>query len=299
MRISELAGWPIRLLTSVAFFLVIVSGNAWLVANDVLEFPSHGKNEVIKRFPVKASQGVAVDARYFYAISNTQITKFDKETGNVVATWQADKEKPEYRHFKHINSGTVIEGKLYGAHSRYGIDPNDNTVEIWDVTEGNLKHEQTIPMLRKYGSLTWIDRSKDGAWWMCFAVYGKGKNQDTTLVQYDYKDKKFIEVDHWNFPEKVIPNWGTMSCSGGSWGPDGYLYTTGHDHAKAFVLEIDKSNHLKYVRTEDQVGFSGQAIAWDRSSEEPVLWGIVRNKNISLTKIPSAKTLSHDKTRRP
>ena len=91
------------------------------------------------------------------------------------------------------------------------------------------------------------------------------------------------EVRKWKFPAEVSAHWGSQSCSGGSWGPDGYLYTTGHDDAKAYVLAIDPAGDLKYVRTEEGVGFYGQAIAWDRFSDQPVLWGIVRGKDVSQT----------------
>ncbi len=251
--------------------------------------PPCSGNIVLKRIPIKASQGVAVDEKYFYAISNTKIVKCDKETGQEVAIWQANRKEKAYKHFKHMNSGTVIEGRLYCAHSRYGVDPNDCTVEIWNVEKEGLKHEETIHMPRKHGSLTWIDRRSDGSWWMCYAVYGKEINKDTKLVKYQYKDKKFIEIESWVFPKEVVSNWEGMSCSGGSWGSDGYLYTTGHDHAKAYVLEVDTTHKLNYVRTEKDVGFVGQAIAWDRFSEKPILWGIVKNKNISLTLISGKK----------
>ena len=244
------------------------------------------RNVIVKTMPLKASQGVAVDAKYFYAISNTRISKCDKNTGKEVATWQADRKKEAYKHFKHLNSGTVVEGRLYCAHSRYGIDPNDNTIEIWNVEGEHLDHERTVKLPRKYGSLTWIDRDRDHSWWMCYAVYGKNKNRNTTLVKYQCRNGTFVEEKSWTFPEEVIRHWGKMSCSGGSWGPDGYLYTTGHNQSEAYVLEVDKANNLKYVRTEKGVGFLGQGIAWDRSSEKPILWGIVKNKNISLTLIP-------------
>ncbi|NQT27243.1 hypothetical protein HQ585_17950 [candidate division KSB1 bacterium] len=257
-----------------------------LMAEEKGNPPSNTRNTVLKRIPFKASQGVAVDEKYFYAINNIRITKCDKENGKVIATWQADRENSAYKHFKHMNSGTVVEGRLYCAHSRYGIDPNDNTVEIWTVEKEALKHEKTIQMPRKYGSLTWIDRHRDCSWWMCYAVYGKNRNKDTRLVKYQYKKKKFVEVESWVFPKEVVAHWGQMSCSGGSWGSDGYLYTTGHDHAKAYVLEIDKIDKLIYVRTENDVGFYGQAIAWDRFSEKPILWGIIKNKYITLTLIP-------------
>jgi len=206
------------------------------------EHSSGSGNSVLRRVTIQTKQGVAVDEKYFYAISNTIIIKCDKETGKVIATWQANKKGKAYEHFFHLNSGTVVEGRLYCAHSRYGIDPNDCTVEIWNVENQGLTHEGTIRMPRNHGSLTWIDRHVDHSWWMCYAVYGKNKNKHTKLVKYQYRDKNFIEVKSWFFPEEVVANWGDMSCSGGSWGPDGYLYTTGHDHSRAYVLEVNKTN---------------------------------------------------------
>ena len=252
--------------------------------------PSDSGNMVLKRLTITTRQGVAVDEKYCYAISNTIIIKCDKETGKVIATWQANRKDEAYRHFFHLNSGTVVDGRLYCAHSRYGVDPNDCTVEIWNIENEGLEHEETIRMPRKHGSLTWIDRHSDGSWWMCYAVYGKRRNRNTKLVKYRCRDKEFIEVESWSFPQEVVAHWGNMSCSGGSWGPDGYLYTTGHDHSEAYVLEVDNANRLRYVRTEKDVGFFGQGIAWDRFSEEPVLWGISRGKDIALTLIPEKKT---------
>jgi len=241
------------------------------------EDPASGSgNIVLKRLTIKTTQGIAVDEKYFYAISNTIIIKCDKETGRVIATWQADRKEKAYEHFS--------------AHSRFSVDPNYCTVEIWNVENEALKHEETIRMPRKHGSLTWIDRHSDNSWWMCYAVYGKERNRNTKLVKYQYRDKKFIEVKSWFFPEEVVANWEDMSCSGGSWGRDGYLYTTGHDHSRAYVLEVDKNNKLRHVRIEKDVGFFGQGIAWDRFSKKPVLWGIDKNKDISLTLIPGKKT---------
>lgn len=236
-----------------------------------------------KTFPVKASQGVAVDGKHFYAISNTKITKHDKQTGALITTWEANKNDPAQAHFTHMNSATVIDGKLYAAHSRFPIAPNENTVEIFDVNEKNPTHLSTIRMPGDHGSLTWIDRKIDGSWWMCFAVYGKPENKKTKLVKYGYENGKFTEQQSWVFPEETVAKWGTMSCSGGSWGADGYLYVTGHDNAEVHVLEINSQNSLRHIRTQPVPGISGQAIAWDRSNDKPTLWGIVKNKHVSLT----------------
>jgi hypothetical protein len=248
------------------------------------------ENGPLKTFPVKASQGVAVDGKHFYAISNTGITKHNKDTGVQISMWEANPKDAAQTHFKHMNSGTVIDGKLYAAHSRFPIAPNENTVEVFDVVGDKLKHQSTIRMPGDHGSLTWIDRKND-SWWMCYAVYGKPENRKTKLVKYRLENGKFIEQQTWFFPEKTVAKWGTMSCSGGSWGPDGNLYVTGHDNAEVHVHEIDSSSTLHHLRTEAVPGIFGQAIAWDRTAETPTLWGIVKNKHVSLTLIPIKDSL--------
>jgi outer membrane protein assembly factor BamB len=210
-------------------FLAIYSAVTW-------QFLLAEENTLLKTFPVKATQGVAVDNKYFYAISNTSITKHDKETGLQIAAWHADPKDATQAHFKHINSGTVVDGKLYGAHSRFPIAPNDNTVEVFNVDGASLKHQITIRMPSEHGSLTWIDRRNDNSWWMCYAVYGKPENQKTKLVKYRHENGNFIEVQSWFFPKETVARWETMSCSGGSWGADGNLYVTGHDNAEVDVL---------------------------------------------------------------
>ena len=243
------------------------------------------QNTVITELAIKANQGVAVDEGYIYAISNTSIEKCDKQSGEVVAAWQADKKIAAEKHFKHLNSGAVIVGKLYCAHSRFPVAINDCSVEIFDIKGETLKHVETIPMPAKHGSLTWIDRRDDGTWWMCYAVYGKKNNSKTKLIQYSYQDGKFIEQASYNFPAEVVSKWGSASCSGGSWGPDALLYTTGHDHTQAHVLHVDAEGKLNYRKTEKNTGFYGQGIAWDRFAKTPVLWGIVKNRKVSATQL--------------
>lgn len=248
-----------------------------------------GDNMVLKTYPVKASQGVAVDGKHFYAISNTKIAKHDKATGKLVAEWQAKRGDKTTAHFRHMNSGTVFAGKLYCAHSRFPLDPNDNSVEVFGVEGEAPTHESTIRMPRDHGSLTWIDRRGDGTWWFCYAVYGKPGNAKTKLLRCRMGEGKFIEEREWFFPEETVARWGAMSCSGGSWGPDGFLYVTGHDHAEACVLKIDGEGDLIHVSTERVPGISGQAIAWDRFSDKPLLWGIVKGKHVSAVLITAEK----------
>ena len=239
-------------------------------------------NREVKIFPIIASQGVAVGKDHFYAISNTSVQMCDKSNGRVLQKWKADTSQEEFSHFKHLNSGTVVGDKLYCAHSRYGVDANDCSVEIWDLAGNEMKHEKSIKMPRDHGSLTWVDMDSNGDWWMCYAVYGKIKNRQTQLVQYQYVDGDFTQKAHYFFPHSVVEHWGRMSCSGGSWGADGKLYLTGHDHASVYVLQVVEGE-LRFLREEKGLAIKGQAIAWDRSSEQPTLWGIIRNKHVSRT----------------
>lgn len=72
-----------------------------------------------------------------------------------------------------------------------------------------------------------------------------------------------------------------MSNSGGSFGPDGWLYITGHDASQAFVVQIPSAGSvLIWVATVDLPSIAGQGIAWDRSARAQggngTLFGISR-----------------------
>jgi hypothetical protein len=68
-----------------------------------------------------------------------------------------------------------------------------------------------------------------------------------------------------------------MSVSGGSWGPDGLLYVTGHDHPEVYAVRLPKAGSmLEHVET-IPFAVEGQGIAWDRS-QPGVLYGINRSK---------------------
>ena len=69
----------------------MVAVAAYVTGEAVADTPDNRHNVELTTFPVVASQAVAVDGGYFYAISNTRIDKCDKQTGEVVATWAADK----------------------------------------------------------------------------------------------------------------------------------------------------------------------------------------------------------------
>ncbi len=105
----------------------------------------------LKRFKaVEARQGIAVDEKYIYVIGSRQIGKYDKETNELVAHWE-----DEDGLIIHLDSGVIINGKLYCAHSNYPGIPMTSSVEIWDTQ--TLKHISTHSFGIQRGSCTWID----------------------------------------------------------------------------------------------------------------------------------------------
>ncbi len=263
------------------------------VVNTAPEFVNNNPNVIIKQVASSVSQDVAIDAAYYYEIFETKIIKKRRSDDSSVVTWKADTGIPAYAHFKHMNSATVVGAKLYVAHSRYGANRNDNTIEVFDINGAGLTHIESIQLSGAYGSCTWAD-SYAGYWWICYAVYGSPENHDTRLVKYEFINGAFIDTgENYYFPSEAIDNWGSFSCSGGSWSPDGLLYTTGHGGPECCVLKLPASgNVLEYVSMETDLGMDGQAISWDRTSINPVLWAIYKEAFVFATHIPNDKSFN-------
>lgn len=66
-----------------------------------------------------------------------------------------------------------------------------------------------------------------------------------------------------------------MSNSGGSWGPDGFLYVTGHDLPEIYKIKIPKIGSVLEVVETIPLNIRGQGIAWDRY-DKGILYGIIR-----------------------
>ncbi|KPK54783.1 MAG: hypothetical protein AMS22_05360 [Thiotrichales bacterium SG8_50] len=229
----------------------------------------------VRRFVApEAQQGVAVDAEYVYVVGTRRIGKYDKQTAECTARWEGTEDGP----IIHLDSGVVVDGKLYCAHSNYPKLPMTSSVEIWDT--GTLEHVGRHDFGVQYGSCTWFDRH-DGYWWAVFAQYDRWKHatgkgtESTTLVKFDGRRK---ELKRWVFPKEVVERIIPMSNSGGSWGPDGYLYCTGHDRSEVYVTKIpDRGSVLELVETMP-LPVLGQGIAWDRS-RPGFIYGIRRKSS--------------------
>ncbi|WP_246169022.1 hypothetical protein [Rudanella paleaurantiibacter] len=230
----------------------------------------------IRRYAVgQVQQGVAVDKAFFYVINNHSLTKHDKKDGRQVAAWQDSTGL-----LKHMNSGLVRGNTLICTHSNYPDVPMTSSIELFDTR--TLRHVDTHSFGLMPGSVTWADFYR-GHWWVAFANYSnkasaEGRdNRWTMLVKYtpDWK-----AVESWTFPAPVLQAFSPYSTSGGSWGPDGLLYCTGHDKPELYVLKLpDRGSVLQYVKTIPTVS-EGQAFAFDRSvTGTLVLYGITRKGN--------------------
>ncbi|MEV6285131.1 hypothetical protein [Kribbella sp. NPDC051770] len=244
----------------------------------------------LKSFPAfDANQAVAVDAKYFYAVNNRTITKHDRRTGEPLLQFAGDTDGP----FVHLDSGAVVGSKLYAVHSNYSDYPMESSIEIFDTR--TMKHVGTHSFGIERGSLTWLDRH-DGAWWAGFANYdnprGDGSGElygETYNTQVVKLNDNFEVVAGWTIPKTILDRFKPMSNSGGSWGPDGRLWLTGHDLGEAYVMTLPfAGSELRWVATVDLPDVQGQGIAWDRSTtKNPIFWAISRSaKQVRSFSVP-------------
>jgi hypothetical protein len=222
----------------------------------------------------EANQGVGVDEGHFYAVDNQAIAKYDKATGKLVQKWEG----PDNGSIVHLDSAMVMNGKLYAAHSNYPGWPMTSSVEIFDAA--TLEHVDTHTFGVRWGSLTWVDWH-DGHWWMTFANYDQrigpqqapyGGKANTVMVQMT---EGFEPVQQWTLPNEVLERFEDMSNSGGSWGPDGFLYLSGHDPAEVYKMAVPKAGSVLELIEIIPLNIRGQGIAWDRS-QPGAIFGIIR-----------------------
>ena len=232
-----------------------------------------------------ANQGVGVDRSYFYAVDNTSITKHSRETGAPLLQFAGAEGGP----LIHMDSGAVHRGLLYAAHSNYNESPMESSVEVFDAR--TLQHVDSHSFGIDRGSLTWLDRH-DGYWWGAFANYDRvfdgevyGDTDNTQVVKLN---DRFEVVAGYTIPTEILDRFRPMSNSGGSWGPDGRLWITGHDRGEAYVMEPPRAgSELRWIATVSLPGVEGQGIAWDLSGPRPTLWAIKRStKQVLQFEVP-------------
>jgi hypothetical protein len=224
-----------------------------------------------------ANQGVAVDDDNFYAVDNRQITKHNRKSGQPLLQFSAVSGGP----IIHMDSGAVYRGRIYAAHSNYDDSPMESSIEVFDAR--TLQHIGSHSIGIDRGSLTWIDHH-DNSWWAGFANYDVvpdgqtapyGQTDNTQIVQMD---EDFNVVAAYTIPHAILDRFKPMSNSGGSWGPDGRLWLTGHDLDEVYVMEPPKAGaELRWIATVKLPGVEGQGISWDLTDRKPTLWAIKRS----------------------
>lgn len=226
----------------------------------------------VRRFTVaEAQQGIAVDAQHFYVVNNDYITKHTKQDGRQVAYW-----KDTTGLITHLNSGIIIQDRLYCANTNYPASPMLSSVEIFDPH--TMEHLGNHSFGLYEGSLTWIDWH-DSAWWASFAHYsGEGATEGkdhrwTHLVKFDPQWRRLAS---WAFPDTLLAAFAPKSNSGGLWGPDNTLYCTGHDAPTLYMLKLPSRGFtLELVQTLP-IPAQGQGIALDRVGDTLHLYTILR-----------------------
>ena len=191
---------------------------------------------------------------------------------------------------KHLNSGVIIKNRLYSAHSNWPELPARNSIEVWDVD--SMTHVESIELAGGNTWITWVDHYRDH-WWVVLAQYDAitgaignrvstastgekdSANESRTRLLRLGMDLEIL--DTWYFPPELIAEFAPMSNSGGSWGPDGKLWLTGHDQPRAYIITLPQTgSQLVWESSVPMPDIEGQGIAWDRSAIEPMLFGVCR-----------------------
>ena len=248
-------------------------------------FSQDSKTKIVKEYTVPASkQAVAVDSFHFYVINNSTITKHIKSTGELIKEWTDNDSL-----LNHLNSGIIIDGKLFCCNSNYSESPMASSIEIFDPI--TLEHLDNHSFGIFNGSATWIDKYKD-FWYVAFAHYtGKGSepgkdNSWSRLIKFD---SEWRQIESWIFPKELIKKFGIKSCSGGVILHDGQILCTGHDLYEIYVLKFpEKGYTLEWYKT-IPVGSYGQGIAYEKQGDAELIYGIVKKENkVVVTRVNSS-----------
>ncbi|MCR4427699.1 MAG: hypothetical protein NUW23_16255 [Firmicutes bacterium] len=153
-----------------------------------------------------------------------------------------------------------------------------SSIEIWNAE--TMEHIGSHSFGIHWGSATWVDWH-DRYWWVTFANYDRphgpngtpyGYKVCTTLVKFD---ERWQWLEAWVLPKSILNRLADMSNSGGSWGPDGFLYLSGHDPAEVYKCKLPRAGSVLELVEIIPLNIRGQGIAWDRS-DPGVIYGIIR-----------------------
>ena len=215
----------------------------------------------------EARQGVAADARYFYAVDNTVVAKYEIASGRRVGAWTGPRNGP----IRHLNSCLVDAGRIRCANSNYSQTPMASSIEVFDAATMTHADSHSLGM-RDEGSLTWFDRWR-GGWIAGFAHYdqtGGVPFKDHRFSSVVTFDAEWRRTGGWLFPPSTLERMTPYAASGGAIGPDGWLYLLGHDRPELYVVARPQMGPtMVHVATID-LEAEGQAFAWAQDGSRTV-----------------------------
>jgi hypothetical protein len=243
----------------------------------------------------EATQGVAADAQHFYAIDNSVLAKYDIRKGQRVDGWDGR----SHRLLRHLNSCIVLDGRLWCANSNYPETPMASSVEVFETTTLDHVESHSLGMTDE-GSLTWVDRYRDG-WLAGFAHYDERGGlafKDHTFSSVVAFDSTWRRTGGWLFPPTAMERMAPYAASGGAIGPDGYLYLLGHDRPEMYVVARPTMGPvLVHVATID-LDAEGQAFSWAQDGTRTVYAIDRRQRLVRAIEVPEI-TLDTPASARP
>lgn len=278
-----------RLFIAAALFAgVIFSGGA--VRAQPVQFPGPGlrqydapdmreplrlEAETLKEFSApEADQGVAVDDAFFYAVDNSVIAKYALADGTRMAEWQDSGGS-----IQHLNSCYALRDLLWCANSNYPDAPMGSSIEVFDAETLEHRASHSLGMMEE-GSLTWFSPTKNGF------IAGFAHYDEKGVPYKDHRYSSVIAFDRqwrrtggWLFPQSVTDRLAPHAASGGTIGPDGRLYVTGHDRPEMYVFEAPlRGPYLVHVAT-IVLEIEGQAFSF-APGEQGIVFAIDRGKGL-------------------
>ena len=234
----------------------------------------------------EAAQGAAADARHFYAIGNTVIARYEIGSGRRVGQWAGPRNGP----IRHLNSCMAERGRLWCANSNYSLTPMGSSIEVFDAVTLAHVDSHSLGMMDE-GSLTWFDRYREG-WIAGFAHYdGTGgvpfkNHRFSSVVTFDAEWRR---TGGWLLPTTAIERMAPYGASGGSIGPDGWLYLLGHDRPEMYVVARPSMGptltHLATIELEAE----GQAFSWAQDGSRTVFTVDRRKGLVRRIEIPGVQ----------
>jgi hypothetical protein len=249
-----------------------------------------GAATLVRRYPAQeAGQGAAIDARYVYAIVNSAIGKYDRQSGTRVGQWLGARDGL----IRHLNSCFAQAKQLWCANSNFPELPMASSIEVFN--SDTMTHVSSHSLgLQDEGSLTFFEPYKDG-WLAGFAHYDAVgglpfKNSSyASIVTYDAQWRR---TGGWMLPKSVQEQMSPHAASGGALGPDGLLYVLGHSKPELYVLARPARGPVLLHIATFSIEAEGQAFAWDKSNPRRIAAISRPNREIRVFDIPNV-VLNH------